>query len=633
MKFLGNKITRLDGKFWANENYAVGQIAVLDGKTIGTVTQLLGNVMTVGGVSFGLLATTRWATVSIFTPGADMVRNGGNIITVKGGAGAGPGDTLPTLTETFTVSAGNVVESAGTYWHNAGFEYGQVVRIGLQALWTVSRVDGKKLTLSGPAIPIGGLTATLSGFASSPLVVYGGTSQDGVWYSGDTGVLSSRDFGSKPYPNTLGNGTPRFVFPVANPFRYFGNNVIDASQLYANAWAANVPAFGLTIYGGAGSDTIIGSRTRDFLFGGGGPDTITNADAAIGDIADQNAGVNADVITRALSFPTWNQSSWPNADRLSETLGLIPVIMGLPPALFAIINGIVPLVPTIPPITVLAGTTPPPVPYIELDSRDVSSSSQNEWVTTNHNPRFTVIPALLTAVPYFADGKLGSNVKIYLNGVLYTQEPLAVGTYTVQVTYTDYYGMTSALATATRTLRVENGPPPAGGGGLLDIFGNLLGTGDLLGIVQEVAQITVPGQFGTTDLPYATELEPWINPVDILLQSATSQLTSELLNVITPTGIPAPSLVYLAGGFMSPIDLDPLTTLLLDALTSFEPGIAFPGLPIAPPAAPAVVPPLFIELPSLAFLELLGFSPLAPTAAPPAINLPELLLPLGLSQL
>ena len=40
---------------------------------------------------------------------------------------------------------------------------------------------------------------------ASPLVVYGDTSQDGAWYSGDPAQQSIRDFGTKPFPAELGN--------------------------------------------------------------------------------------------------------------------------------------------------------------------------------------------------------------------------------------------------------------------------------------------------------------------------------------------------------------------------------------------------------------------------------------------
>ena len=77
---------------------------------------------------------------------------------------------------------------------------------------------------------IGGDTIVITGGAgpTSPLVVYGDTSQDGLWYSGDPRVQSFRSFGTKPYPAEIGNGDSRFIFPVANPFTYAGHDVIDA---------------------------------------------------------------------------------------------------------------------------------------------------------------------------------------------------------------------------------------------------------------------------------------------------------------------------------------------------------------------------------------------------------------------
>ena len=98
------------------------------------------------------------------------------------------------------------------------------------------------------------------GYAPSPLVVYGDTSQDGIWYSGDTHTQTSRVFGSKPFPNQVGVGTPQFVFPVADPYRHAGNNIIDAHALFANVPEGQVPSIGLTIYGGAGDDTIWAAR-------------------------------------------------------------------------------------------------------------------------------------------------------------------------------------------------------------------------------------------------------------------------------------------------------------------------------------------------------------------------------------
>src|SRR5581483_3695629 len=85
---------------------------------------------------------------------------------------------------------------------------------------------------------------------------------------------SVRNFGPKPFPTLLGNGTPNFFLPVGNPFRYAGNDVIDASALFAGVPAGQLPSVGFTAYGGRGDDTIFGSQAGDHLAGGSGDDVI-----------------------------------------------------------------------------------------------------------------------------------------------------------------------------------------------------------------------------------------------------------------------------------------------------------------------------------------------------------------------
>ena len=143
-------------------------------------------------------------------------------------------------------------------------------------------------------------------------MVYGDTSQDGRWYAGDPSRQSIGDFGIKPFPNQIGNGSPRFLFPLANPFHFAGNDVIDASALFAGAIT---PTVGITAFGGAGDDLIIGSQTGDHLAGGSGNDTILGQRGA--DLIYGDSGVNVDVITRALTIPTVNASTTRNADRLA----------------------------------------------------------------------------------------------------------------------------------------------------------------------------------------------------------------------------------------------------------------------------------------------------------------------------
>jgi Ca2+-binding RTX toxin-like protein len=122
---------------------------------------------------------------------------------------------------------------------------------------------------------IGGDTILISGGggADSPLVVYGDTSRDAKWYSGNPRVQSIRDFGTKPFPSDLGNGTPSFFFPVASPYAFAGNDVIDGSA-HPGAAAGALRNAGIVAYGGAGDDTIIGTQGGDHLAGGSGNDTI-----------------------------------------------------------------------------------------------------------------------------------------------------------------------------------------------------------------------------------------------------------------------------------------------------------------------------------------------------------------------
>jgi Ca2+-binding RTX toxin-like protein len=112
-------------------------------------------------------------------------------------------------------------------------------------------------------------------------VIYGDTSQDGLWYGGDPETVDGHEFGPKPFdpPYWLADEDDAWVFPLGNPFDHAGNDVIDASRLFAgvactDAACTNLPSVGVTIYGGAGNDTIIGSQAGDHLAGGSGDDLI-----------------------------------------------------------------------------------------------------------------------------------------------------------------------------------------------------------------------------------------------------------------------------------------------------------------------------------------------------------------------
>jgi len=247
-----------------------------------------------------------------------------------------------------------------------GFEVGQQVWIeGLAGPWTLTGVTADTLTLSGAALTptvaivndvtvwsapmltvfgydvlqdggvrIGGdelvvcnpnvqpvcTAATVVGGPDSPLVLYGDTSQDGVWYSGHPYDILGAEFGEKPFDPFVNlpdddNEDDEWVFPLADPFPYHGNDVIDASGLFAwidCAVSCTLPTLGVTAYGGRGNDLIIGSQTGDHLAGGSGDDEIVGnrgVDHVYGD-----GGFNVNVLTRALTVTHTDASPLPTLD-------------------------------------------------------------------------------------------------------------------------------------------------------------------------------------------------------------------------------------------------------------------------------------------------------------------------------
>ncbi|MEO6651293.1 MAG: hypothetical protein ABIP17_01380, partial [Ilumatobacteraceae bacterium] len=276
---------------------------------------------------------------STLVPGPDgtgQVAVHGGITVVHGG-----GNSLLEVRGDFTVDPDgtSISRNDGVSWADAGFAVGQQVMIDGMVVGTVTVLDGGTMTVSGgtwgsgpytgrivavldPKTErerIGGDLIIVTGGAGpdSPLIVYGDTSQDGIWYSGDPIKQSIRDFGTKPFPGEVGNGTSNFFFPIATPYTYAGHDVIDASALFAGLADNALPTVGFTAYGGIGDDTIIGSQAADYLVGGSGDDVIhggRGSDQIYGD-----NGVNVDVITRELVFPFRNSSV--RAMRDSLTVG------------------------------------------------------------------------------------------------------------------------------------------------------------------------------------------------------------------------------------------------------------------------------------------------------------------------
>ena len=188
------------------------------------------------------------------------------------------------------------------------------------------------LTINGTLIPgadLGGIVANHGGLtvvhggggsdtitifggggATAPLVIYGDTSQDGIWYSGSASEIISLDFGAKPF-DQIGTDDDHFIFPLAVPFTNHGDDTINAQALTgATGWTV-----GLTIYGGQGNDTIYGSQTGDHLAGGSGDDHIYGQGGP--DLIYGDSGVNVNILTRALTIPTSNASTLGTADGLT----------------------------------------------------------------------------------------------------------------------------------------------------------------------------------------------------------------------------------------------------------------------------------------------------------------------------
>ncbi|HEY3484924.1 MAG TPA: Calx-beta domain-containing protein [Ilumatobacteraceae bacterium] len=156
---------------------------------------------------------------------------------------------------------------------------------------------------------------------SSPLVVYGDTSQDGVWYGGEPDSVKGHEFGPKPFDPfwklpEQENEDDEWLFPLANPYDFAGNDTIDASGLFSwitcTATDCALPSVGFTAYGGERDDLIIGSQAGDHLAGGSGNDTIVGlrgVDHIYGD-----SGINVSVLTRGLSIEVVNRSPAPTLD-------------------------------------------------------------------------------------------------------------------------------------------------------------------------------------------------------------------------------------------------------------------------------------------------------------------------------
>ena len=336
-----NIITRLDGRSWQADGYEIGQIIQVGAE--GETRTILGFADATLPTPDGEFAT--WGTDSAMIVSGDPF-DGGTISDIDLHL------SVPERVET-TVIATLIVDrltrESGS-WIAEGFEIGQVIYIeGIAGGFTIAEVTETQMTLKGAAISgcaieqnaeitvfridvetdtgsaVGGdhfvirnnENGALVAGPNSPLIVYGDTSQDGAWYSGRSFDRLGQEFGEKPFdpfpqlPDDE-NEDNEWVFPLANPYSFAGNDIIDASGLFAGVATADLPSVGFTAYGGAGNDLIIGSQAGDHLAGGSGDDTILGqrgVDHIYGD-----SGVNVDILTRALDIPTIDTNPAPTID-------------------------------------------------------------------------------------------------------------------------------------------------------------------------------------------------------------------------------------------------------------------------------------------------------------------------------
>ena len=322
----GNAITRSDGLSWLDDGYQVGQLIALDGSaTTRTIT------------GFADVACTLADPFARCGKGSRMLVSGASLAAATSVKVSVVDPKRVVATASMTLSANSVTRATGS-WLTDGFKAGMEVWIsGLPGSWTITSLTAATLTLNGAAI-VPAAAATLTVFASdpafagpvriggdhlvvatpgpvlggpnSPLVLYGDTSQDGLWYSGNPATIDGYEFGDKPFNPFVfvpdgENEDDEWLFPLGNPFRLAGNDVIDASALFAglvcNATCSSLPSVGITAYGGDGDDLIIGSQTGDYLAGGSGDDTILGLrgiDQIYGD-----SGVNVNILTRGADDP------------------------------------------------------------------------------------------------------------------------------------------------------------------------------------------------------------------------------------------------------------------------------------------------------------------------------------------
>ena len=400
-----NKILRRDGLPWQSLGFTYGQqisivgipgtwtIAGFDNSIYGDGTALVlsGPALTPAtNVPTTVAVTSRYRVSGTFNRTATTVMT--FTVGTVAGSGLAVGQQVAITgvigTRTITAISGNTLTLAGGP---------MIVANGVVGTVSLVRVGGDTIVVTGGAstTAAGGpgsntCTADFTTCTPSPLVIYGDTSQDGLWYGGNPAGISLHNFGPKPLPHDDSIAVTLALVPstpfgtitrsdggswITDGFAIGQNIAVDGHFVGAvtaltkttltltfltadfhpgtgthcrrrpdqdrqrgavlrvrarqpvplrrqrrdrratgllECRAGSLPSIGITAYGGAGDDTIYGSQTGDILAGGSGNDTIAGGrgdDQIYGD-----SGVNLNVITRLLTIPTANASSYVNRD-------------------------------------------------------------------------------------------------------------------------------------------------------------------------------------------------------------------------------------------------------------------------------------------------------------------------------
>ncbi|MGY3658239.1 hypothetical protein [Bradyrhizobium sp. USDA 376] len=305
----GDTITRFDGGNWLTEGFAKGQTISVSLTTYNnvnfTLVDVTANTLTLE-VKNSVIPTT------LADPGAPTITEGARIAADVGAVAIAGSQYLVTFAQHAT--GDTITRSDGGSWITDGFKDGMNIAVygtpdkagspgdpGNKRVFQVDHVTATVLTLkvSNSVIAEGPEQAIISGQGTKVDTLFMFDLKPAfltLTNNGNSAPTLTRTIVER---NRLGQNADFYVFPLANEYRYAGNDVIDAHNLFGNIPAGQLPTVGITAYGGKGDDTIIGSQAGDHLAGGSGNDTIIGqrgVDHIYGD-----SGFNVDVITRVLN--------------------------------------------------------------------------------------------------------------------------------------------------------------------------------------------------------------------------------------------------------------------------------------------------------------------------------------------